>query len=102
MLIILDKNTGKERQRILTDGIKNIDLKENEVAHYFPNSSETAKQIMGAHSYTFNADKTVTVTKTIAQWKAELPTPQPEETDIQKIMKRLDAIEKHLNIGGGK
>lgn len=102
MLVILDKNTGKELQKIFEDGIKEIHLNENEVAHYFPNESEAAKKIRSAHEYVLNPDKTVTVIKTIEQYMAELPPPKKEETDIEKIMKRLDAIEKHLNIGGGK
>jgi hypothetical protein len=102
MLIIFDKETMKETQKIITDGIKQVSLSDNEISYYVKNDTELANLIQSAHEYSPVIVKNklidVTVTKTKKQHIEEIEnSPDTIKRKTKElIIKQLEESDKQI------
>jgi hypothetical protein len=100
MLIIIDKQTKKETQKIITDHVFGLhSLNENQEQHYISNESPLAKKILSKLTYDFVFDgegkiTDITNTKTQDEYMAEIQ--QTTEYKRQKILSELEQSDKQL------
>jgi hypothetical protein len=100
MLIIIDKQTKKETQKIITDHVFELhSLNENQEQHYISNESQLAKKILSKLTYDFVFDNDgkitdITNTKTQDEYMTEIQ--QTTEYKRQKILSKLEQSDKQL------